>query len=93
MSDLEKMPGIPTVAKQGGTRSWFYRTLSRRAGESMTCSCTRVRGYSSCCEKDGLHLSGNLDMGWCMVEKTGLSDERKERLIARLSDNYGFKDV
>ena len=38
-------------------------------------------------------MTSKRDLGWWMIEKTGLSDDRTERMLARLPATYTFEDV
>ena len=91
--DLEKMPGIPKVVRTGNQRSWFYKTLSRRPGESMANWLTRFRAGLKRCADEGVLMNDQEDLGWWLVEKSLLSKERKERLMSRVDGDYKYAEV
>ena len=93
LSDLEKMPGIPKVVRTGNQRSWFYKSLSRRPGETMANWLTRFRAGLKRCADEGVNMHDQDDLGWWLVEKSLLTKERKERLQSRLTQDFDFAEV
>ena len=93
MEELEKMIGVTPVVKKAQQRSWFYNVLKRKNGEAMNTWLTRFRAGLKRCADDGVDLSQNEEIGWWLVEKSGLSKERKERLMSRLSQDYDYAEV
>jgi len=59
----------------------------------MTAWLTRFREGILRCQEDGCDVSTNSDLGWWLLDKTGLNDDRKERLTSRLSTNYDYGEV
>ena len=93
MEELEKMIGVTPVVKKAQQRSWFYNVLKRKKGEAMNTWLTRFRAGLKRCADDGVDLSQNDEIGWWLVEKSGLSKERKERLQARLTQDFDYAEV
>ena len=90
MEELEKMPGIPLVVKKGSTRKWFYDNLSRRPAESMSAWLTRFRLALQRCADDGVPMTDQEDLGWWLLKKSLLTEEREERLLTAVNSDYTF---
>ena len=91
MEKLEADLGQQKPERKGETLHEFFATnhYTRRPGESITDWCTRFEEGLSKLKEDDIDLESLPDVaGWQFLYKARLSEERRERILAKLPDEH-----
>jgi hypothetical protein len=91
MAKLELDLGQQKPERKGETLHEFFATnrYHRRSGERVTDWCTRFEEGLSKLKEDDIDLEKLPDVaGWQFLHKAGLTEERRERVLAKLPDEH-----